>query len=87
MPALTGLFEENPGTKEVGRHVLVIQTGSSAASMQTAIKRFADLAALLLKNNVEHLENFREEFCLEIRADYRSSSCSGQRTSGGDAAS
>ena len=66
VPALTGLYEENPGTKEVGRHVLVIQTGSSAASMPSAIKRFADLAALLLDNNVEQIENFQEEFCLKI---------------------
>src|ERR1043165_3236602 len=66
VPAVTGLFEENPGTREIGRHVLVIQTGSSAASMQSTIKRFADLAVLLLNNNQEGLEAFKEEFCLKI---------------------
>ena len=66
VPAVTGLFEENPGTREIGRHVLVIQTGSSAASMQSTIKRFADLAVLLLNNDQEGLEAFKEEFCLKI---------------------
>ena len=66
VPALTGLYEENPGTREIGRHVLVIQTGSSAASMQSTIKRFADLAALLLNNDDERLDAFKEEFCLKI---------------------
>ena len=66
VPALTGLYEENPGTREIGRYVLVIQTGSSAASMPTTIKRFADLAALLLNKDVENLDAFKEEFCLKI---------------------
>lgn len=66
VPAITGLYEENPGTREIGRHVLVIQTGSSAASMQSTIKRFAELAVLLLNNDQESLELFKEEFCLRI---------------------
>lgn len=66
VPALTGLYEENPGTREIGRHVLVIQTGSSAASMQSTLKRFADLTALLLNKDDERLEAFKEEFCLKI---------------------
>ena len=28
VPAITGLYEENPGTREIGRHVLVIDSGS-----------------------------------------------------------
>jgi len=66
IPAVTGLYEENPGTREIGRHVLVIQTGSSAASMQATIKRFADLSALLLKKDFENVERFKEEYCLRI---------------------
>jgi glycine reductase len=66
VPAITGLYEENPGTREIGRHVLVIQTGSSAASMQSTIKRFAELAVLLLNNDQGSLEAFKEEFCLRI---------------------
>ncbi len=66
LPAITGLYQDNPGTREIGRHVLVIQTGSSAASMQSTIKRFADLAVLLLNNEQEGLEVFKEEFCLGI---------------------
>jgi glycine reductase complex component B subunit gamma len=66
IPAVTGLFEENPGRQEIGRHVLVIETGSSAASMQATIKRFADLAALLLKKDSDGVERFKEEYCLKI---------------------
>jgi betaine reductase len=66
IPAVTGLYEENPGTREIGRHVFVIQTSSSAASMQATIKRFADLSALLLKKDVENVERFKEEYCLRI---------------------
>jgi glycine reductase complex component B subunit gamma len=66
IPTVTGLYEENPGTREIGRHVFVIQTSSSAASMQTTIKRFADLSALLLKKDVENVERFKEEYCLRI---------------------
>ena len=67
VPAITGLYEENPGTREIGRHVLVIETGSSAASMQSTIKRFAELSVLLLNNDQESLKVFKEEFCLKIR--------------------
>lgn len=66
IPALTGLYEENPGTREIGRHVFVIQTGSSAASMQATIKRFADLALLLLRKDAAAIERFKEEYCLSI---------------------
>jgi glycine reductase complex component B subunit gamma len=66
VPALTGLFEENPGTREIGRHVYVIQTGSSAASMQATLKRFAELAALLLEKQFDKIERFKEEYCLKI---------------------
>jgi len=66
IPAMTGLYEENPGTREIGRHVFVIQTSASAASMQATIKRFADLSALLLKKNFESIERFKEEYCLRI---------------------
>ena len=66
VPAITGLFEENPGTREIGRYVLVIQTGASSVSMQSTLKRCADLAALILNHDHEGLEAFREEFCLKI---------------------
>jgi glycine reductase len=66
VPALTGLYEENPGTREIGRHVFAVQTGSSSASMQSTIKRCADLAALILDKDVERLKAFKEEFCLKI---------------------
>jgi len=66
VPVLTGLYEENPGTREIGRHVFAIQTGSSAASMPSTIKRCADLAALLLDRDAGRLEAFKEEFCLKI---------------------
>jgi len=66
IPALTALYEENPGTREIGRHVYVIQTGSSAASMQAALKRLAELSALLLRDQTEQIQQFKEEHCLKI---------------------
>ena len=66
IPALTALYEENPGTREIGRHVYVIQTGSSAASMQAALKRLAELSALLLRNEKAKIRQFKAEHCLNI---------------------
>jgi glycine reductase len=66
VPALTGMYEENPGTQEIGRHVHVIQTGSSAASMQAALRRFAELSALLLDKQIDKTRSFKEEHCLKI---------------------
>src|SRR5215471_18663210 len=66
IPAITGMHEDNPGTKEIGRHVFVIQTGASAASMQESLKRFSLLIELLLGGNQTAIENFRSEHCLPI---------------------
>jgi len=60
------MHEDNPGTKEIGRHVFVIQTGASAASMQESLKRFSLLIELLLAGNQTAIENFRSEHCLPI---------------------
>ena len=53
IPVITGLFEQNPGTQEIGRHVYVIETGSSAASMQDKLKRFAEMATLVLEHETD----------------------------------
>jgi glycine reductase len=66
IPAITGMHEENPGTKEIGRHVFVIQTGASAASMQESLKRFSLFIELLFAGNETAIENFRSEYCLAI---------------------
>jgi len=66
IPAITGMHEENPGTNEIGRHVFVIQTGASAASMQESLKRFSLLIEQLLGGNETAIENFRSEYCLSI---------------------
>jgi glycine reductase len=66
IPAITGMHENNPGTKEIGRHVFVIQTGSSAASMQESLKRFSLLIEGLLSGNETAIESFRAEHCLPI---------------------
>src|ERR1043166_5824545 len=49
--AITGMHEDNPGTREIGRHVFVIQTGASAASMQESVKRFTRLMVLILSRD------------------------------------
>src|SRR4029453_53409 len=66
IPAITGMHEDNPGTKEIGRHVFAIQTGASAASMQESLKRFSLLIERLLAGDENAIENFRAEHCLSI---------------------
>jgi glycine reductase complex component B subunit gamma len=66
IPAITGMHEENPGTKEIGRHVFVIQTGASAAAMQETLKRFSFLIEQLLAEDKDGIEDFRAEHCLPI---------------------
>jgi glycine reductase len=66
IPAITAMHEDNPGTKEIGRHVFVIQTGASSASMQECLKRFALLIETLASEDETVVENFRAEHCLPI---------------------
>jgi glycine reductase complex component B subunit gamma len=66
IPALTGMHEENPGTKEIGRHVFVLQTGASAAAMQESLNRFSRLIERLLAGDENGVDNFRAEYCLPI---------------------
>src|SRR5262245_56221962 len=66
VPAITAMHEDNPGTKEIGRHVFAIQTGASAASMQESLKRFSLLIERLLAGDENAIENFRAEHCLPI---------------------
>jgi glycine reductase len=66
IPAITGMHEDSPGTREIGRHVFVIQTGNSTASMQESLRRFSLLIERLLDGNETAIENFRAEYCLQI---------------------
>jgi glycine reductase complex component B subunit gamma len=66
IPAITGMHEDNPGTKEIGRHVFVLQTGASAASMQESLKRFSLLIERLRADDENAIANFRAEHCLPI---------------------
>ena len=66
IPAITGMDENNPGTQEVGRHVFVVQTGASTASMPETLKRYSLLIEKLLVNDAAAVENFRAEHCLPI---------------------
>jgi glycine reductase len=66
IPAVTAMHEENPGTLEVGRHVLVIQTGASTAAMQECLKRYTELLERLLAGDSAAIDNFRAEYCLAI---------------------
>lgn len=67
IPAFTGMYEDNPGTKEVGRHLLVIQTASSVTGMREALKKFTDLLELLLLSDTNMIERFRAEHCLKLQ--------------------
>lgn len=66
IPAITAMHEANPGTREIGRHVFVIQTGASTASMPETLKRFALLLEKLIAGDGRGAAAFRAEFCLPI---------------------
>jgi len=66
IPAITGMDENNPGTQEIGRDVIVVQTGASTASMAEALKLYTQLIEKLLAQDPAAVENFRAEYCLQI---------------------
>ncbi len=66
IPAITAMHEDNPGTREIGRHVFVLQTGASAAALPECVKRCAQLIEMLLTGNQAAVEKFQAEFCLAI---------------------
>ncbi len=66
IPAITAMHEDNPGSREIGRHLFVIQTGASTASMPETLKRFALLMEKLIARDESGAENFRAEYCLSI---------------------
>jgi glycine reductase len=74
IPAITAMHGDNPGTKEIGRHLFVIQTGASAASMQECLKRYSNLVETLLTDDQAAIENFRAEYCLDIPRRFTASS-------------
>lgn len=49
IPALTGLYEENPGTDMFKKDIYIIKTGNSAAQMRKAVPAMAKLAVKLAK--------------------------------------
>ena len=66
IPAIAGMHEDNPGTREIGRRVFIIQTGNSTASMPESLRRFSLLIERLLSDDENSVENFRAEYCLPI---------------------
>jgi betaine reductase len=66
IPAITAMHEDNPGTREIGRHVFALQTGASAASMQETLKRYSLLVERLIAHDQKAIEDFRAEYCLTI---------------------
>lgn len=66
IPAITAMHEDNPGTREIGRRVFVIQTGASTASMSDALKRISRLMELLIARDETASKNFRAEYCVPI---------------------
>jgi len=66
IPAITAMHEDNPGTREIGRKVFVIQTGASTASMAETLKRVSLLVKKLIACDESGAEIFRAEYCLPI---------------------
>ena len=66
IPAITAMHEDNPGSREVGRHVFAIQTGASTESMAETVKRVSLLMEKLIARDESGAEIFRAEYCLPI---------------------
>jgi betaine reductase len=66
IPVVTAMHEENPGTREIGRHVFVLQTGASAASMEACVRLYTLLIDKLLAGEQGAIDNFCAEYCLAI---------------------
>jgi len=66
IPAITAMHEDNPGTREIGRGVLVLQTGASTASMPETLKRYVLFIQKLFDGDESAVEALRAEFCLAI---------------------
>ena len=63
IPAITGMYEENPGADMFKKSVYIVQTKNSAAGMRDAVKKLAPLALKLAKN--EEIGKPQEEGYLE----------------------
>jgi glycine reductase len=74
IPAVTAMHDENPGTREIGRHVFVIQTGASAAAMPDCLRRYSQLLEKLLTGDQAATDNFRAEYCLAVPRRFTSKS-------------
>ena len=70
IPALTGMYEENPGAEMYKKDVYIISTRNSAAGMRDAVKKMVPLALKLVKG--EEIGSPEEEHYLErgIRKNY-----------------
>ena len=66
IPAITAMHEDNPGTREIGRGVWVLQTGASTASMPETLKRYLLFIQKLLDRDETGLGALRAEFCLSV---------------------
>jgi glycine reductase len=66
IPAVTAMHEENPGTREIGRHVFVIQTAASTAVMPECLRSYTKLVEKLLTDDQVGIDAFRAEYCLRI---------------------
>lgn len=49
VPAITGMYPENPGVELYGKDIFCVKTGSSAAGMRQAVAVMADLGLRLVK--------------------------------------
>ncbi|MGL9747313.1 glycine reductase complex component B subunit gamma [Enterococcus sp. DIV0170] len=71
VPAVTGMYEENPGVEMYKRGAYIVPTRNSAAGMRKAVPVIANLALKLLKNEqvspeadsyfVRYRKNFQDE--------------------------
>ena len=70
IPAITGMYEENPGAEMFKKSVYIISTKNSAAGMRDAVKKLVPMALKLVKG--EEIGTAEEEGYLErgLRRNY-----------------
>lgn len=79
IPAVTGMYEENPGVDMYRKDLYIIKTGHSAAGMTKAVKAMASLGLKRVNNQIVgppeeesyHIRGIRMNYWAEQRASMR----------------
>ena len=60
IPAVTAMYEENPGTDMFKKDVYILETSDSAAGMRKALPKLAKFATKLAKGEESYLQKKKD---------------------------